>query len=128
MAQVTITEFEKSLNALDEATAYAAKFSQGTEFKIARDACIQRFEFCVELAWKVGAKVIGSSSTGSRLVLRELFQNGLIQDIQQWFDFIDACNMSSHSYDEKIAETVFSIVTQFSIQGRLLLDGLKKQP
>ncbi len=43
--QPSYAEFEKALKALDEAL-------REPKNSIVRDASIQRFEFCVELAWK----------------------------------------------------------------------------
>ena len=77
MASVSIKEFDKALIALAEALEFAKKSDTQT-FKIARDACIQRFEFCIELAWKVSAKTLGSTSTTDKPVIREMAQNDLI--------------------------------------------------
>lgn len=97
------------------------------QFKIERDACIQRFEFCIELGWKTSAKILGSSSTTAKPVIREMAQNGLILDPSAWFDFIEARNKSSHTYDEEVAIEVFEIAQNFLGQGTELLRELKKR-
>lgn len=112
MAQMSLDEFVKAFEALKVALAFAGR-AQGEIFEIARDACIQRFEFCIELSWKVAAKKLGSTGTTAKPVLREMAQNGLISDIRAWFEFIEARNKSSHTYDKKIAAEVFAIIPQF---------------
>lgn len=122
----SVTEYEKALHALQEALDFAASRTVEVEFKIARDAVIQRFEFCVELAWKVAAKKLGSSSTTAKPVIREMAQNHLITDPNQWFDFIEARNKSSHTYDEKIAKEVYKSAELFGDEGKNLLKKLKQ--
>jgi len=101
-----------------------ARQSQGKIFDIARDACIQRFEFCIELSWKTAAKKHGSSSSAAKPVIREMAQNGMITDVNKWFTFVEAPNQSSHTYDKKIAEEVFSIVEIFCTEAENLRNKL----
>lgn len=117
---VSITEFEKALIALSESLEFAKQSTDPMIYKIARDASIQRFEFCVELAWKTSAKVLGSASTTAKPVIREMAQNGLIDSPEKWFEFIEARNRSSHTYDENQAKLVFSSATDFLAHGQNL--------
>lgn len=122
---VSIDEFEKALISLEQAIAFSEQTNEPLQFKIARDACIQRFEFCIELAWKTSLKILGSSSTTAKPVLREMAQNGLIEDTQIWFDFVEARNKSSHTYNEDIAQDVFTVLNSFLPHGKALLEKLK---
>lgn len=111
---VSIAEFEKALNSLEEAISlYNQSISNIPQMKANRDACIQRFEFCIELSWKLAKKIMGSVSTAPNTVIREMAQNKLIEDPQIWFEFIEARNKSSHSYDEPIAIEVFNKIKEF---------------
>lgn len=61
--EVSIKELEKAHEALIEALTFSEKSKNSNlEFKIARDACIQRFQFCIELSWKVSMKKLGSNT------------------------------------------------------------------
>ena len=126
MATISVEEFKKALDALDEALAFSNTLSDKS-FEIARDACIQRFEFCIELAWKTSAKVLGSTSTTAKPVIREMAQNQLINDVQQWFELIEARNKSSHTYDKVVAQEVFNVVKTFPPIGRSLLKALEQK-
>lgn len=126
MATISVEEFKKALNAFDEAIAFSESH-QGETFEIARDACIRRFEFCIELAWKTSAKILGSTSTTAKPVLREMAQNKLIDDVQLWFNLIEARNKSSHTYDKEVAKEVFAVVKTFPNVGRSLLKALEQK-
>lgn len=68
-----------------------------------REGVIQRFEYTVELAWKVlkdflefqGAQI---ASVTPRSVVKEAFAARLIGDGQLWIDMLDHRNMLSHRY------------------------------
>lgn len=119
-------ELGKALEALKEALAFAQKSELDLlTYKIARDACIQRFEFCVELSWKVAAKFMGSSASSAKVVIREMAQAELINNPEDWFGFIEARNRSSHTYDEDQAVLVFNVISQFLPHAELLFSKLK---
>lgn len=115
---VSITEYEKALSSLEKAL---------TEPKtdITRDASIQRFEFCVELAWKTAKKVTGTSTTPPKQVIREMAQAGFIDDVQLWLEAIDQRNLSSHTYNQELAEKVYLFIQKFLPHAKQLLQKLK---
>lgn len=91
---------------------------------IVRDASIQRFEFCIELSWKVLKKKMGTSSVAPKIVIREAAAQNLITKIDIWFDFIEARNLTSHTYNEQIAKKVFETVKVFYPEAMALLEKL----
>ncbi|MCB1196920.1 MAG: HI0074 family nucleotidyltransferase substrate-binding subunit [Deltaproteobacteria bacterium] len=80
---------------------------------IQRDASIQRFEFCIELAWKTAKKVMGTYQTSPKQVIREMAQAQLIEDIELWLQAIDKRNLSSHTYKEALAIEVYQFAKVF---------------
>lgn len=82
--------------------------------KALRDACIQRFEFCVELSWKTAVKALGLEIKSPNIAIRDMARNNLIDDTDMWFDLLVARNKTSHTYDEDIAVEVYTM-TQKSI-------------
>lgn len=78
-----------------------------------RDSVIQRFEFCVELAWKTSKKVMGTATSAPKDVIREMAQSSYIQDVEIWLQAIDMRNLSSHTYKEALAEKVYDFATKF---------------
>ena len=91
-----------------------------------RDSVIQRFEFTVELAWKVSKKVMGTTTTAPKQVVREMAQNNLIDSVELWLEAIDQRNLSAHTYNEELAEKVYSFVIQFLPYAQKLLIELEK--
>lgn len=116
----SVNEFQNALEALKKALHFASLESDVDRYQLARDASIQRFEFCVELAWKVASKKMGSSSVTAKPVMREMAAQGLIADINLWFEFVDARNKSSHTYKEEIAAEVFAVAQRFVKDGEEL--------
>jgi len=110
--------YRKALDALDEAL-------RAPKTSIVRDASIQRFEFCVELARKTAKKVMGTASSAPRTVIREMADAGLVDDPKAWFGFLDARNLSVHTYNEALAEQVYATACEFLSVGRLLLQRLE---
>ena len=114
MASVSLIELKKAADALKESVEFCeANTSDKKLYKIARDASIQRFEFSVELSWKLSKKLRGSTSATAKPVVREMLQNELIDSFEVWFDFLEARNKTSHTYDEEIAKEVYSVVQKF---------------
>lgn len=92
-----------------------------------RDSCIQRFEFCVELSWKVSLKVLRVADRAPGPAVREMASNGLIDDVQIWFDFLEARNKTSHTYDEDVAVSVFAVVEMAMPHFENLISRLMKK-
>lgn len=117
--QVLYKELEKAVQRLQEAIAQPKN-------DFLRDSVIQRFEFCVELAWKSAKKKMGTSTTAPKEVIREMAQNEYIQDVSLWLEAVDQSNLSSHTYKEDLAEQVYAFAVDFIPQLKKLLDILKQ--
>jgi nucleotidyltransferase substrate binding protein (TIGR01987 family) len=66
-----------------------------------RDAAIQRFEFTIELFWKILKKVLFHEkieSTTPRDTLSKAYQYKLIDDEEVWLAMLDDRNNASHAY------------------------------
>lgn len=87
--------------------------------ELEQQGLIQRFEFTHELAWNVLKDYFyyqGTTSiNGSRDATREAFQNGLIQDGDQWMSMIISRNQSTHTYNQETAQELVEKITQVYI-------------
>lgn len=95
--------FRKALIRLEEVL-------QQPETDITRDAAIQRFEFCCELAWKAIQEFLrseGGNCVSPKGCLREAFKQSLIEDEGAWLSIMEDRNLTSHTYDEKLAHAVY---------------------
>ena len=77
------------------------------------DGTIQRFEFSFELAWKLIQQVLeykGIRAANPRAVIKEAYQQGLIQDGEAWVGMLEDRNTAAHTYDEKDAKRIYQTV------------------
>lgn len=79
-----------------------------------KQGLIQAFEFTHELAWKLLKDYLNYQGNfeirGSRDAIREAFNVGIIQDGTLWMQTIQARNLTSHTYDEAIAEETYEVI------------------
>lgn len=78
--------------------------------ELEQQGLIQGFEFTHELGWNVLKDYLESQGiaglVGSKDASREAFRNGLILEGEAWMDMIKARNLTSHTYNVKIAEGI----------------------
>lgn len=128
-ANISIEELTKAVQTLEEAIQFSQQVtSNEVQFKIARDACIQRFEYCIELSWKVSLKKLGSLAKFPKPAVREMARADLIRSSEEWLDFVEARNNSSQSYDEETAAKVFQQILLFRTKVQDLLKRLSQMP
>ena len=80
-----------------------------------QDSIIQRFEFTFELLWKTlkfYLLVQWFEEKTPRNVLKKSFEIDIIEDIDLFLDMIDIRNLTSHTYDEVLAEEVYKFIKQ----------------
>ncbi|MHB1460911.1 MAG: nucleotidyltransferase substrate binding protein [Armatimonadota bacterium] len=93
-----------------------------------RSGVIQNFEFTYELAWKfikrwlehnLGASYVDGVSR--RELFRLAAENRLIDDVDRWMDYHQDRNLTSHTYNEDIAQQVYESAVQFVTDTEQLL-------
>jgi len=78
-----------------------------------RDATIQRFEFCYQLAWQMlnlRLEQEGISALTPGQALQEALQAALIEDGNVWSEIQRYRNLTSHTHDERLAEEVYAFI------------------
>ena len=108
------SNYRRALKQLENAVEIVTKeLYSDHQFNIIREGLIQCFEFTHELSWKVMkdyAEYQGYTDVrGSRDALRQALQMGLINDAA-WMDSIEDRNLTSHNYDEEVAEEVYEAI------------------
>lgn len=84
--------------------------------KLAIDGTIQRFEFSLELFWKVMKKFLeleGLSVKSPKQILQEAFNLEWIHDEELWLNMLNDRNETSHSYNEEIAKRIYSHISSY---------------
>ena len=122
--KLILTPFHKAVESLEEVIAQPKN-------EFIRDATIQRFEYTYELAWKMVKRHLDwrgfgdTASLSKRDLWREAAKIGLIDDAEKWFEYHQARNETSHTYDENTAEEVCAAALKFAPDARRLLIALE---
>ena len=99
---------EKAVQRLQE----TIKEYEETKSDSVRDGGIQRFEFCMELAWKTAREYLLDQGfvdiNSPKAVMREAYSYGILNDETIWINALTDRNLTSHVYDEKVAYEIFS--------------------
>ncbi len=122
--ELAFSKVQKALSALE---VVAQKPMQDDEIII--DATIQRFEFTIELFWKLLKVILESKGVEVQYpkdVLREAFKGYLIDDEEQWLSMLKDRNLTSHTYDEKLAHEVYERIKAYVPVFTSTLDDLFK--
>jgi nucleotidyltransferase substrate binding protein (TIGR01987 family) len=88
---------------------------------------IQNFEFTFELAWKAMQRLLkirGVDAASPTQVLRAAKQEGLVDSLEMWLEFLKARNLTVHTYNQKTAEEVYLQASRFPDEVIQLLSKL----
>lgn len=103
----SLEQLESALQKLAEALAVPR------DAPLAIDGTIQRFEFTIELYWKVLKRLLeaeGIQAATPREALRRAFQAGWINDEEAWLEMLQNRNLTSHTYNEALAGQVYDAI------------------
>ena len=129
-----LTSLEKAVESLETALATYARAPHppgSAEHELMRDGVIQRFEYTFELSWKMLKRYLEEYGLErvDTLTNRDLFRLGaeqdLLRDAEAWLNYLRSRNLTSHTYDEATAETVYQSARDFLRDARFLLAQLK---
>jgi len=101
--------FEKSFKLLEKYS------NQDIKTEIEKAGIIQFFEINFELAWKVLKDYLESQGfvvKSPREAIKQAFQAGLIEEGHIWMDALSKRNLTTHTYDEELAETFVKDIKQ----------------
>ncbi len=136
---LVLENLRNAIKALSELRAVAENMARMEQFdeveqKGIRAGVIQNFEVTYELCWKLMDRWL-SANLGASAVdgvpRRELFrlaaQRRLIADVDVWWQYHKARNITSHIYDERKAESVYRAIGDFVHDARALLTALEER-
>jgi nucleotidyltransferase substrate binding protein (TIGR01987 family) len=95
-----------------------------------RDASIQRFEYTYELSWKTLKRYLaeetGVKEYNVKNLYREAGRQNLIDDVEAWFEYHVARNLTSHTYNEITALETYDTAKKFVMDADKLLHNLER--
>lgn len=102
--------FDNFQRALHQLTLAIRLMEERPLSNLEKQGLIQGFEFTHELAWNVLKDYLEMEGiqglVGSRSTVREAFKRGLVSDGEAWIDMIQKRNLSSHTYNQEVADTL----------------------
>jgi nucleotidyltransferase substrate binding protein (TIGR01987 family) len=128
--KLDFSSYEKALDSLQRVLGRSRTVPGDEDI---RDACIQRFEYTYELAFKMLKRQLEqelpSREELDQLSFKDMIrvgaERGLIAVPERWFEYRDKRNITSHTYDEEKAREVFAVLTDFATDAADLLARLK---
>ena len=130
--RLAVDAFERSLK-VSEDKDFMSRLDEDQKDTI-RAGVIKNFEVAYETCWKFMQRWLKENASAEESEFprtrKELFRlaarNGLIKDPTVWFDYGDARNLTSHTYNEEKAEAVYESAKGFIVDARYLLERLEK--
>lgn len=127
---IDLTSFEKVLKTLDE---IIERYDREKNDTAIRDAVIQRFEYTYSLSIKMLTRFLQSQaidlpdSLTFNETIRKANQMGLLlSNLEKWTEYRQKRNLTSHTYEESVANSVVNVVKDFQQDAKFLLNKLKK--
>lgn len=110
--------FDNFNRALHQLTLAVELSQQRPYTDLEKQGVIQGFEFVHELAWDVLKDFLEYEGIqgiiGSRGAVREAFKRGVIPEGDVWMDMIDKRNLTSHTHNADLAQSlVTTIVSRY---------------
>lgn len=119
-----------SLKTAKEALVSLSEALDQKKDEFIRDSVIKRFEFTFELSWKaVRAYLlfVGKTCSSPRNCIRLAAQEGLVNQPEEWFAFLEDRNLTSHTYSTRTAEKVYQSAKNFEKSVKQLLSSIEKK-
>jgi len=125
---LNMESLKSAVTALDDAIAeYNANTSGGNVrlLDALRSGVIKNFEVAYELCWKYMTKWLEMNispdivkGVSRKEFYRIVWENGLISDVREWWDFHDSRNRTVHVYCATTAEEVFNTSLKFIVAAK----------
>ncbi len=80
MHGVLLVQFDLAVTLLEKAL-YLYDHAGGADVDVKqafRDACIQRFKYCIELSWTTSMKALGSATVAAKPAIQEMARNSRV--------------------------------------------------
>lgn len=122
--QHKLEKFQKALDTLDDIYT-----KPSAEDRVYIDATIRRFGFTFELTWKFLKEYFyqqGVDLNYPKEILQQAFTSKLIDDEKIWLQMLHDRNMTSHSYDQELADKIYHHIKEYVPELKKLLDKVVK--
>ena len=122
-----MTKLESLIKDLKKANQQLKKAVKLSPTRIHKDATIQRFGFTFELAWKTIQEYItdqGLDCKSPKNCIREAGRLEIINSPEDWFGYLEARNLITHTYSQKMADRIYKKALSFPQEVDRLLEQI----
>jgi nucleotidyltransferase substrate binding protein (TIGR01987 family) len=129
-SELDLTNLKNSFNTLEECYSDYIKQSNEKMKNYIKDSCIKRFEYTYETAKKIMNKFLKKEydKTEKDLsinnIFREMYGLGLVDNFENWVDYREKRNTTSHEYDITKTYPIIDIIPSFIEDTRFLIEKL----
>lgn len=123
-AEQSLLNLNKALSRLEEAVE-----RQGPD-RLIIDGTIQRFEFTIEIYWKVFKRFLeleGIETKTPREALKGAFKAAWLENDDVWLKMLQDRNQTSHMYDEAQADEIYENIKRYVPEMRLTFAVLQQR-
>ncbi|MDR0390781.1 MAG: nucleotidyltransferase substrate binding protein [Planctomycetaceae bacterium] len=131
--RIDLSSFENVLLSLQESCEV---FQKDISNCFIRDSVIHRFGYTYELAHKMLKRFLFASEFNGQNVkemffadvIRLALSKGLLsQELENWYEYRNKRNATSHAYDEKKANEIVNMMPDFISETQYLLKKMKER-
>ena len=96
-----------------------------------KDSCIKRFEYTYETSKKIMNKFLKKEYDKSEKdltinnIFREMYGLDLIKNFENWADYREKRNFTSHEYNEKYTDSIIAVIPDFISDVEYLINRLE---
>ena len=97
-----------------------------------KDSCVQRYEYTYETAKKVMNKFLKKEFDKQEIdltinnIFRSMFGLGIIENFDNWCEYREKRNSTSHEYDNTLTFPILEIIPKFINDVDILISNLEK--
>ena len=96
-----------------------------------KDSCIKKFEYTYETSKKIMNKFLKKEYDKSEKdltinnIFREMYGLDLIKNFENWADYREKRNFTSHEYNEKYTDSIIAVIPDFISDVEYLINRLE---
>ena len=103
---------------------------QNSTDELVIDGTIQRFEFCIEVFWKMLKRALqeeGIETGTPREAIQRAYQVKWFDDERLWLQMLHDRNQTSHIYDEEVAKEIYQRIPSYYQAMNELLEKIQEK-
>lgn len=131
-SELNLNVLKKNLTTLKECYSDLNKQQDEKLRTYIKDSCVQRFEYTYETAKKLMNKFLKKEydKTEKDLTINNLFREmlalGLIKNFENWAEYREKRNITSHEYNIELTYPIIDIVPNFITDVEFLIESFEK--